>query len=75
MVTHVGRNPISLDADSIIFLDRPFVKGSARFLAVGIYPNAIIPEFLIALTDFRRLLTCLDDFMLSLELFILTITV
>ena len=36
MATHVGLIPISLDAFSITFRDRPFVNGSARFLAVWI---------------------------------------
>src|SRR3954447_5369450 len=71
----MGLNPISLDALSITLRDSPFVKGSARFLSVSIYATVITPEFFNFLTDFKRLLTCLDDFALSLELFTLTITV
>ena len=50
MATHVGLIPISLDALSITTRDSPFVKGSARFLAVWTYSNAITPEFLNFLT-------------------------
>src|SRR4051812_8204689 len=74
-VTHVGLKPISFDAISITFLDRPFVKGSARFLVVWIYSNAITPEFLIFLTDANLLFIRLDDFILSFELLTLTIIV
>src|SRR3954467_3753942 len=74
-VTLMGLNPIFFDALSITFRDSPFVKGSARFLSVCIYETVITPEFLIFLTDFSRLLTCLDDFALSLALFTFVITV
>ena len=75
MATHVGLMPISLDALSITTRDSPFVKGSARFLAVWTYSNAITPEFLNFLTAFNLFLMCLFDFILSFELFTLVMTV
>ena len=71
----VGLKPISLDALSIILRDRPLVNWSARLLDVWTWSNAITPEFLNFLIDFSRRLTCLVDFMLSLELLTFVITV
>jgi hypothetical protein len=68
MATYTGLIPISLDVISITLRGSPFVKGSAIFLFVEIQVTLISPEFLNFLTDFNRLLTCFDDFPLSLEL-------
>ena len=59
MATHVSLIPISLDALSITTRDSPFIKGSARFLVVWTYSNAITPEFLNFLTAFNLILMCL----------------
>jgi hypothetical protein len=75
MATHTGLIPITLDAICNTLHGIPFVKGSARFLSVEIYVTLIISEFLDFLRDFNSILTCIDDFTLSLELVTLPITV